>query len=105
MEIEEILKEKIGERNFKRAKLISENKFGHRTNLIEKYYKSIIEGYLDINDEWSDDYIIEIIKNKYNKVEDKKKFIEEIMETYDMKDDKTRYIMEKYVRALKNNKI
>lgn len=105
MDIELKLKETLGEKGFKRAQMIAENKFGHKTNLIEKYYKSLIDGYLDINEEWSNDFVIEVIKNKYNKVEDKRMFIEDILSTYDTRDDKTRNLLEKYLRALRNNKI
>lgn len=105
MEIELKLKEVLGEKGFKRAQMIAENKFGHKTNLIEKYYKSLIDGYLDINEEWSNDFVIEMIKNRYDKVEDKRKFIEDILSTYDTKDDRTRNILEKYLRALRTNKI
>ena len=105
LEIEVKLKEKVGEKLFKRAQLISENKFGHRTNLIEKYYKSILDGYLDINDEWSDEYIIELIAHKFKTSPNKEALLNEIISTYDMKDDKTRMVLEKYLRAIKNHKI
>jgi len=101
LEIEERLKDKIGEKNFKRAQLISENKFGHKINLIEKYYTSILDGYINIDDEWSSEYVIDIIKNKFEKTENKLEFIKEIIDTYDKKDDKTRHILEKYLRAIK----
>jgi len=70
-DIEIQLKEKLGEKNFKRAQLISHNKFGYKTNLIEKYYKSLLNGYLDINEEWSNDFVIEMLANRFNKVENK----------------------------------
>ena len=104
-DIEIQLKEKLGEKGFKRAQLISQNKFGHKFNLIEKYYKSFIDGYLDINEEWSDDYVIELIRNKVAKSDNKLKIIQEIIDTYDLKDDKTRHVLDKYLRAIKNNKI
>jgi len=103
--IEEELKEKLGERLFKRAKLIAENRFGYKTHFIDKYYKSILDGYLDINEEWSNETIIELIKNKVDRSENKLKLIQEIIETYDIKDPKTNHILDKYLRALKNNKI
>ena len=104
-DIEEKLKEKLGDKNFKRAKLISENKFGHKMNLVEKYYKSLLDGYLDIDEEWSNDFVIEMIQNKFNKVENKIGFLQEILDTYDTKNDKTRQVLEKYLRAIRNNKI
>lgn len=104
-DIEIKLKEKLGDKNFKRAQLISHNKFGHKTNLIEKYYKSLLNGYLDINEEWSNDFVIELMQNKFQKTENKMEFIQTILDTYDTKDDKTRNILEKYMRAIRNNKI
>jgi len=104
-DIEIQLKEKLGEKNFKRAQLISHNKFGYKTNLIEKYYKSLLNGYLDINEEWSNDFVIEMLANRFNKVENKMEFIQEILDTYDTRDDRTRNILEKYMRAIRNNKI
>jgi hypothetical protein len=105
--IEEKLKEKIGEKLFRRAQLIAENRFGYKANLISKYYQSIYDGYISLDEEWSDESIISILKNKFDKAshEDKISFINEIMWTYDEKDGKTKYILEKYHRALKKNLI
>jgi hypothetical protein len=105
MDIEEKLREKLGEKNFKRAQLISQNKFGYKTHLVEKYYKSLLDGYLHIEEEWSNDYVVEMIKNRFDRVEDKSGFIQEILDTYDTRDDKTRQVLEKYLRAIRNNKI
>ena len=77
----------------------------NKTNLIEKYYKSLLNGYLDINEEWSNDFVIELMQNKFQKTENKMEFIQTILDTYDTKDDKTRNILEKYMRAIRNNKI
>ena len=74
-------------------------------NLVEKYYKSLLDGYLDIDEEWSNDFVIEMIQNKFNKVENKIGFLQEILDTYDTKNDKTRQVLEKYLRAIRNNKI
>jgi hypothetical protein len=104
-DIEEQLREKLGEKNFKRAQLISHNKFGYKTHLIDKYYKSLLNGYLDIEEEWSNDFVIEMIQNRFDKTENKMEFLQEILDTYDTKNDKTRQVLEKYLRAIRNNKI
>jgi len=107
LEIEEKLISRFGEKLFKRAQLIAENKFGYKMNLISKYYQGIYDGYIDLDEEWSDESIIDLIKNKIEKSseEDKLKVINEIISTYDEKDGKTKYILEKYHRALKKNLI
>jgi hypothetical protein len=104
-DIELELKKKLGDKGFKRAQLLSHNKFGYKTHLIEKYYKSFLDGYLHIETEWADDYVIEMIKNKVDKSQNKIELIQEIIDTYDLRDDKTRHILDKYLRALKNKKI
>lgn len=102
-EIENILIEKIGDKKFKRAKLLAENKFGQKRYLIEKYYKSMIDDYISIDDEWANEDTIDIITSKIEKLDisEKINIINDIISTYDIKDGKTKYILEKYQRALK----
>ena len=45
------------------------------------------------------------MQNNLQKTENKMEFIQTILDTYDTKDDKTRNILEKYMRAIRNNKI
>jgi hypothetical protein len=97
------LKEKIGEKMFNRIVLISEEKFGNKQNLKIKFYQSIIDGYINPYEIWTDDENISELKKKIDSAteSEKESLIIKIVDTYDTKDPKIKDLLRKYNRYLK----
>ena len=97
------LKEKLGEKMFNRTSMIATEKFGQKENLKNKFYQSILEGYINPSELWTNDDTISSIKSKIESVSDndKEKIILEILDTYDTKDPKIKELLRKYERYLK----
>ena len=97
------LKEKLGEKMFNRTSMIATEKFGQKENLKIKFYQSILEGYINPSELWTNDDTILSLKSKIDSVSDndKEKIILEILDTYDTKDPKIKELLRKYERYLK----
>ena len=80
------LKEKIGEKVFNKTQIIANSKFGNKEGLKSKFYQSILDGYINPSEIWSDNDIILSLKEKINSSNDidKEKLITEIIDTYDI---------------------
>jgi len=97
------LKEKLGEKMFNRTSMIATERFGEKQNLKIKLYQSILEGYINPSELWTNDDTILSLKSKIDSVSDneKEKIILEILDTYDTKDPKIKELLRKYERYLK----
>ena len=97
------LKEKLGEKMFDRTSMIATERFGQKENLKIKFYQSILEGYINPSELWTNDDTILSLKSKIDSVSDndKEKIILEILDTYDTKDPKIKELLRKYDRYLK----
>lgn len=97
------LKEKLGEKMFNRTSMIATERFGNKENLKIKFYQSILEGYINPSELWTNDDTILSLKSKIDSVSDndKEKIILEIIDTYDTKDPKIKELLRKYERYLK----
>jgi hypothetical protein len=97
------LKEKLGEKMFNRTSMIATERFGQKENLKIKFYQSILEGYINPSELWTNDDTILSLKSKIDSVSDndKEKIILEILDTYDTKDPKIKELLRKYERYLK----
>jgi len=97
------LKEKIGEKMFNRTSMIATEKFGDKNNLKIKFYQSILEGYINPSELWTNDDTILSLKSKIDLTPDseKEKLILDILDTYDTSDPKIRELIKKYERYLK----
>ena len=97
------LKEKIGEKMFTRTSLIATERFGEKQSLKIKFYQSILEGYINPSELWTNDDTISSLKSKIDSVSDSEKeaLILEILDTYDVKDPKIKELLRKYERYLK----
>jgi hypothetical protein len=97
------LKEKIGEKMFDRTSMIATQRFGQKENLKIKFYQSILEGYINPSELWTNDDTISSLKSKIDSTPDgeKEKLILEILDTYDTKDPKIKELLRKYERYLK----
>lgn len=97
------LKEKIGEKMFTRTSLIATERFGDKQSLKIKFYQSILEGYINPSELWTNDDTISSLKSKIDSVSDSEKeaLILEILDTYDVKDPKIKELLRKYERYLK----
>jgi len=97
------LKEKLGEKMFDRTSMIATERFGQKENLKIKFYQSILEGYINPSELWTNDDTISSLKSKIDSTPDgeKEKLILEILDTYDTKDPKIKELLRKYDRYLK----
>ena len=97
------LKEKLGEKMFNRTSMIATERFGEKQNLKIKFYQSILEGYINPSELWTNDDTILSLKSKIDSVSDndKEKIILEILDTYDIKDPKIKELLRKYERYLR----
>jgi hypothetical protein len=97
------LKEKIGEKMFTRTSMIATERFGDKQGLKIKFYQSILEGYINPSELWTNDDTILSLKSKIDSVSDSEKeaLIMEILDTYDIKDPKIKELLRKYERYLK----
>jgi hypothetical protein len=97
------LKEKLGEKIFNRTSMIATEKFGDKNNLKIKFYQSILEGYINPSELWTNDDTILSLKSKIDLTPDseKEKLILDILDTYDTSDPKIRELIKKYERYLK----
>ena len=97
------LKEKIGEKMFVRTSMIATERFGDKQSLKIKFYQSILEGYINPSELWTNDDTISSLKSKIESVSDndKEKIILEILDTYDITDPKIKELLRKYERYLK----
>ena len=97
------LKEKLGEKMFNRTSMIATERFGEKQNLKIKFYQSILEGYINPSELWTNDDTILSLKSKIDSVSDndKEKIILEILDTYDTKDPKIKELLRKHERYLK----
>jgi len=97
------LKEKLGEKMFDRTSMIATERFGQKENLKIKFYQSILEGYINPSELWTNDDTISSLKSKIDSTPDgeKEKLILEILDTYDTKDPKIKELLRKYERYLK----
>jgi len=97
------LKEKLGEKMFDRTSMIATERFGQKENLKIKFYQSILEGYINPSELWTNDDTISSLKSKIESTPDgeKEKLILEILDTYDTKDPKIKELLRKYDRYLK----
>lgn len=97
------LKEKIGEKLFNRTQIIANERFGGKENLKIKFYQSILEGYINPSELWTNDDTISSLKSKIDSVSDSEKeaLILEILDTYDIKDPKIKELLRKYERYLR----
>ena len=97
------LKEKLGEKMFNRTSMIATERFGQKENLKIKFYQSILEGYINPSELWTNDDTILSLKSKIDSVSDndKEKIILEILDTYDIKDPKIKELLRKYERYLR----
>jgi hypothetical protein len=96
------LKEKIGEKMFKRTSIIATERFGDKQGLIIKFYQSILDGYINPNELWTNDDTISSLKLKINSASDsdKESLIMEIIDTYDTTDPKIKELLKKYKRYI-----
>ena len=97
------LKEKLGEKMFDRTSMIATERFGQKENLKIKFYQSILEGYINPSELWTNDNTISSLKSKIDSTPDgeKEKLILEILDTYDITDPKIKELLRKYDRYLK----
>ena len=97
------LKEKIGEKMFTRTSMIATERFGDKQGLKIKFHQSILEGYINPSELWTNDDTISSLKSKIDSVSDSEKeaLIMEILDTYDIKDPKIKELLRKYERFLK----
>ena len=97
------LKEKLGEKMFNRTSMIATERFGEKQNLKIKFYQSILEGYINPSELWTNDDTILSLKSKIDSAPDseKEQLILEILDTYDIKDPKIKELLRKYERYLK----
>jgi hypothetical protein len=97
------LKEKIGEKMFTRTSMIATERFGDKQGLKIKFYQSILEGYINPHELWTNDDTISSLKSKIESTPDgeKEQLILEILDTYDTKDPKIKELLRKYERYLK----
>jgi len=105
-ELSNSIKERFGEKALNKAEIISNERFGDKSKLKCKFYSSILEGEIDINQIWTSNDVVESIKNKIDSAsEDKKiKIILDVIDGYDNKDPKTRELLKKYNRYLEKAK-
>ena len=101
-EIEVKLQEKVGDKSFIRAQFIATEKFGEKKRLKDKFYQSILDGYINVNDLWTTDEVVASLKNKIDKAseEDKEKVILEILDTYDISQPEIKQLLRKYKRYI-----
>jgi len=100
--IETKLQEKIGILSFKRAKIIADSRFGEKQKLKNKFYQSILEGYISIDKEWVDESIIKSISDRLQSSSDDKKreIILSIVNTYDITQPQVKEILAKYKKFI-----
>lgn len=92
---------KYGEISSKRAVIIADIKFKSKDKLKIKFYESVLDGNININDEWSNDSIISEIKSNILSLPKDKinGYIKMIMSAYDTKKDQN--LIKTYKRYLK----
>ena len=98
------LKEKIGEKSFKKAQLMADSKFGQKESLKVKFYESILDGFININElNPSEDEIL-LIVNKIESASDEDRervMLEVIDSTYDITNPKIKAVLRKHEREFK----
>lgn len=101
--IEEKLQEKIGTLSFNRAKIIANSRFGNKEKLKIKFYQSVLDGYINIDKEWTDESIIKSISDKLQSSSDSEKseIVTSIVSTYDSKQPQIAAILSKYKKFIK----
>lgn len=97
------LKEKIGEKSFKKAELMADSKFGQKESLKAKFYESILDGFININELNPSEEEILLIVNKIESAsdEDREKVMLEIIDsTYDITNPKIKAVIRKHALYL-----
>lgn len=94
--------EKFGQKTFNRIDLITNERFGQKTDLKIKFFQSVIEGYLNPDEIWTSDESINLLKEKIESTPDdkKEKLLLEILDTYDPKDPKIKLLLRRYSNIL-----
>lgn len=97
--------EKFGQKTFNRIDLITNERFGQKTDLKIKFFQSVIEGYIKPDELWTSDENIETLRIKIENTPDIKKeeVLLEILNTYDTKDPKIRILLKKYSSILEKH--
>jgi hypothetical protein len=83
--------------------MIATERFGDKQGLKIKFYQSILEGYINPTELWTNDDTISSLKSKIESASDSEKetLIMEILDTYDITDPKIKELLRKYERYLK----
>ena len=99
MNIYEIeLLEKFGQKSLDKAKIIADSRFGEKKKLKLKFYKSVLDGTISLEDQWVDDKVIDQILTKFKSTPDEKKleFINNIINNYDTSQPQIKSLIDKY---------
>lgn len=95
--------EKFGEKSYQRLSIISEERFGGKTNLKIKFLESVLSGHITPDEMWTSDEVILILKEKIDSASDdtkREKILLEILDTYNPKDPKIKLLLRRYSNIL-----
>ena len=102
-EILEKIEERFGDKISKQVSIIADVRFGESGKLKNKFYQSIMDGYIKPSELWINDETVSMLVEKINSSteEERKEIIFDIIDNYDTKDPKIKTLLKKYERYLK----
>ena len=102
-EILEKIEERFGNKISKQVSIIADVRFGESGKLKNKFYQSIMDGYIKPSELWINDETVSMLVEKINSSteEERKEIIFDIIDNYDTKDPKIKTLLKKYERYLK----
>jgi len=100
----EKIEQKFGDKISKQVSIIADLRFGESGKLKNKFYQSIMDGYINPSELWINDENIDMLSKKISlsTEEERKEIIIDIIDNYDTKDPKIKSLLKKYERYLKN---
>jgi hypothetical protein len=100
----EKIEQKFGDKISKQVSIIADLRFGESGKLKNKFYQSIMDGYINPSELWINDENIDMLSKKISSSTEKKRkeIILDIIDNYDTKDPKIKSLLKKYERYLKN---
>jgi hypothetical protein len=103
-EILEKIEEKFGDKISKKVSIIADVRFGESGKLKNKFYQSIMDGYINPSELWTNDETVSILAKKINSSTEKerKEIIIDILDNYDTKDPKIKSLLKKYEKYLRD---
>jgi hypothetical protein len=98
------IEEKFGDKISKQVSIIADVKFGESRKLKNKFYQSIMDGYINPSELWTNDETVDMLSKKINLSTEKerKEIIIDILDNYDTKDPKIKSLLKKYERYLRD---